>query len=199
MKRACTVPGCDRVRLARGLCNRHYIRMYRHGSATDGEPLERPTGMTPDELLDYELGRATRDGECLLTAAHRDRRGYGRVGVGGAKRLLHRLILERQEGRRLSQLELACHRCHRTSCINPAHLYVGSHADNMADSLAGGTHRAPTGTHNGAAKLTDADVRAIRERYAAGGIRQEDLAVEYGVDASTVGRIVRHNLWKEVA
>jgi plasmid maintenance system antidote protein VapI len=45
------------------------------------------------------------------------------------------------------------------------------------------------------AKLTRAQVKAIRERYAAGGITQLALAREYGVTGESINNIVRRRTW----
>jgi DNA invertase Pin-like site-specific DNA recombinase len=47
------------------------------------------------------------------------------------------------------------------------------------------------------AKLTFDQVREIRARYAAGGVRQLDLAAEFGVGRSTVAQILTRKTWKE--
>jgi hypothetical protein len=92
------------------------------------------------------------------------------------------------------------HRCDNPPCCNPAHLFPGTHQDNMADRNAKG--RTTAGRHHGAhgeqshlAKLTLPDVRAIRRAYAAGGVSQSALGAQYGVSQTQVGRIVRGVRW----
>ena len=57
----------------------------------------------------------------------------------------------------------------------------------------------PPGNANGervsTAKLTAAQVTEIRTRYAAGGVSQKQLAVDYGVNKVTIGKIVRREAW----
>ena len=60
-------------------------------------------------------------------------------------------------------------------------------------------YKGPTrGEHQHDAKLSEEQVREIRVRYAAGGISQKVLAVEYNLSQPTVGRIVRRENWKHV-
>ena len=59
-------------------------------------------------------------------------------------------------------------------------------------------NRVSVGESNGSAKLTDDDVRAIRARYAAGGILQRHLADEFGVSRETVIGILHNKTWTHV-
>lgn len=54
------------------------------------------------------------------------------------------------------------------------------------------------GVRNNKAKLTDDDIRDIREAYSVGAT-QVSLADDYGVDQTTISRIVRWDAWKHVA
>ena len=80
-----------------------------------------------------------------------------------------------------------CHRCDNPACVNPGHLFVGTQADNMADKTAKG--RQVRGVPcSGRAKLTSAQVEAIKERYATSGLTQAQIGEEYGVDQSTISK-----------
>jgi HNH endonuclease len=85
------------------------------------------------------------------------------------------------------------HRCDVPACVNPSHLFLGTAADNAADAKAKDRH--VRGERNGCAKLTDADIREIRARYAQGGITQEQLGRQFGTTQVNVGRIVRGVAW----
>jgi hypothetical protein len=78
--------------------------------------------------------------------------------------------------------------------IRPAHL----DKDNAEDKVTKGRHRWAPGTRQPHAKLTDDAVREIRRRYAVGDIRQIDLAAEYGVAQTLIGRVVTRKIWKHV-
>ena len=63
--------------------------------------------------------------------------GYGEIWVGGKKKRAHRVSFETFV-RPLIDGEDVCHRCDTPACINPAHLFAGSHLDNMRDMFAKG-------------------------------------------------------------
>lgn len=88
------------------------------------------------------------------------------------------------------------HRCDNRACVNPAHLFLGTHAENMADRQAKG--RAPNvhGDRNPRAKATWEQVVAIRERAAAGESPMA-LAKCYGIPRPTVYHIINRRTWVE--
>lgn len=133
--------------------------------------------------------------ECWEWTATRYPTGYGHIGLG--KRSLgpgyaHRVSWEIHNGP-IPKGMFLCHRCDNPPCVNPSHLFLGTPADNVRDAIAKGRHI--KGEQVGGCVLTEADVIAIRRRYAAGGIRQGDLAAEYGVSRSNIGFIVRGRSW----
>jgi DNA-binding transcriptional regulator YiaG len=73
-------------------------------------------------------------------------------------------------------------------CSNPTHLFAGTQASNLADCRAKGRVVQVRGERHGQAKLTDAEVEAIRSR--AGTMSQVELAAIYGVHQSTIGRVI---------
>jgi hypothetical protein len=85
--------------------------------------------------------------------------------------------------------------CHNTLCFNGRHLRWASARENFADAVLDGT--AAIYNQSGQAKLTWTLAAEIRARYAAGGITQVALAVEYGVHNSVISRIVHQKAWIE--
>jgi hypothetical protein len=82
------------------------------------------------------------------------------------------------------------HRCDNTLCVNPAHLFLGTRADNARDRSAKGRDANRSGKRNPNAKLTPRQVSNIRRRYE-DGWTQTRLAAEYGVGQPQISRIVR--------
>lgn len=82
-----------------------------------------------------------------------------------------------------------CHKCDNRACVNPAHLFVGTHTDNMRDMIAKGRNSAPPST-----RLTHADVDAIRKLKGT-GIYQREVAARYGVSQKQISRIWLGKAW----
>ena len=138
-------------------------------------------------LLDRLLAKARVSAEtgCWEWAAGKYRNGYGAIRDGGGMRGAHRVSYELHCGEIPSGMHV-CHRCDNRACVNPSHLFLGTHYENMADRDAKG--RQPRGLANGAAKLTEADVRAIRAADARWGINRK-LAAQFGVSNQHISDI----------
>lgn len=83
---------------------------------------------------------------CWLWTASLDRKGYGHMVVDGRLMPAHRLAYERYVGPIPAGL-LACHKCDVRCCVNPDHLFIGTHADNMQDMVRKGRGRYAGRTH----------------------------------------------------
>lgn len=90
-----------------------------------------------------------------------------------------------------------CHRCDNPKCVNPAHLFVGTNADNVADMVAKGRQSGHPGESNGRAKLTEHSVRAIRELYGTGPTKAA-LAKLFGVSESQIRRVISRERWVSI-
>lgn len=91
-----------------------------------------------------------------------------------------------------------CHQCDSPRCVNPDHLFLGTHKDNMRDMYAKGRGSIQIGGANSRAKLTEPMVaRIIQERRA--GAPYRHLAAKYGVSKSAIGMIVTGRNWQHIS
>jgi hypothetical protein len=68
---------------------------------------------------------------------------YGYICVNGRSQAVHRVLWEISNGVNLGKLHLL-HKCDNPLCVNPAHMFPGTHQDNMDDMIAKGRYRNPT-------------------------------------------------------
>ena len=128
---------------------------------------------------------------CWLWAGCYDVYGYGRMRVNGEQRKVHRIAYERHFGVPPAGL-CVCHRCDTRACVNPAHLFVGTPAENSLDMWEKG--RAAQGESNGNAKLTAKDVRQLRFLRAEGWLFAE-LGREFGISTSQAHVVASNGCW----
>lgn len=131
------------------------------------------------------------------------RAGYGQIYAGRAhgKQIVcraHRFSWIAHNGAIPGGLSV-CHHCDNPRCINPDHLFLGTHQQNMADCRSKGRLNIldgslARGTLNVNAKLTPSDVAAIRARRRAGE-KGVCLAADFGVTPQTISHIVRGQTW----
>lgn len=91
---------------------------------------------------------------------------------------------------------LVCHHCDNPLCMNPAHLFLGSPADNMRDKVS--KHRQTKGEAVNTAKLRAPQVLEIRKLYAEGRYSQVELALHYGVTQASISAIILRKNWKSI-
>lgn len=122
--------------------------------------------------------------------------GYGTFKRGHKTYVVHRATWAAFFGA-IPKGMIICHRCDNRKCFNPSHLFLGTHADNMADMRAKGRDKSPRapGASNPGAKLTATQVAEIKLAVAAGENRAS-IAVRYGVTRDHVGRLINGRYWK---
>ena len=135
--------------------------------------------------------------ECWEWVGGRSAFGHGRFKASGRLLSPHRVAWVLSTGEQIPPGMAVCHRCDVPSCLNPAHLFLGTKGENNADMATKG--RSARGAANGRAKLTEELVRDLRAEYAAGETSYRKMAVKYGLDKKTIERVVRRTTWRDVA
>lgn len=131
---------------------------------------------------------------CWIWSMYKNPDGYGQITVDGRSRSAHRVSYAVNRGP-IPEGWLVCHRCDNPSCVNPDHLFVGTNADNLGDMARKGRHKPCKGEKHGRAKLTEADVIAIR---ASQGVSHSKLAAKFGISKTQITRIRGGEYWQTV-
>ena len=141
---------------------------------------------------------------CWLWEGHCDRNGYGqkRLKIFDNKNMFaHRLSYLAYIGNDIENKSV-CHKCDVPCCVNPDHLFLGSHKDNMSDMSNKKRNRVPhpkmQGENHFNARLTEKDVIEIRKKFKPRVNTYKMLSEEYGISPRTVGAIVNRSLWSHV-
>lgn len=123
------------------------------------------------------------------------RKGYGAINYMGRVWAAHRVAYELTKGAVPPGLSV-CHRCDNPACINPEHLFVGSHGQNMQDMVTKGrdSHPPMPGERNPNAQLTAAAVIALLRDYVA-GVPRKTLSARYGLRESSLSSYTDGEAW----
>ena len=123
--------------------------------------------------------------------------GYLQVRYKGNMELAHRVAYceARQIPIEYIKGSVIRHTCDNPRCINPQHLLIGTHRDNVDDKVH--RNRQAKGVSIGVAKLTEQDVLYIRKHYK---LRCKEysgrvLARHFGVSPATISNIVNFKVW----
>ena len=184
----CTIQDCKSEAKGRGLCHKHYKRWQTHGDPTIVVN-KRIHGMTLKERI---LDTIKVEGVCWVWTGSVSNKGRPRLKYKCKTTTAHRASYIAFKGKIKDGLYVL-HTCDNPMCVNPDHLYAGTHQDNMNDRTNRG--RGIKGERHHKAKLTEKEVISIRnsDRTAT------SMAHEYDIAISTVCRIRRNEIWRDNA
>jgi len=135
------------------------------------------------------------------------RAGYGQFRVDGKVMKSHRVSWLLHHGE-IADGMFVCHHCDNPKCVNPDHLFLGSHDDNMADMRSKGRGVVPSGEWRAirpesvlrgenapSAKLPQSVVQSIlADPDTSWGCRKR-IAAKHGIAPQHVGRILAGKAW----
>lgn len=131
------------------------------------------------------------------------RSGYGVIKENGKLLSAHRVSYELFNGD-IPEGMYVCHSCDNRLCVNPNHLWLGTHSENMKDAYSKGRVVIPKNKHefkNGNIpinrKLTFSDAETIRSLYKLSGLTQLMIAERYNVSRTVINDIVNNNTYKK--
>ncbi len=159
----------------------------------------------------------TDDNGCWLWTATIDSGGYGQMRVGGPIQKAHQVAWTLATGAPVPEDHMVLHTCDVRACVRNdergvyvvrgreypryGHLFLGDQTANMQDMADKGRAILPDqrgGKHAGA-RLTETQVREIRERFQSGIMLYQDLAAEYNVSSQSIGKVIRRERWRHLS
>jgi hypothetical protein len=154
-----------------------------------------------EHTLDYFFDRAMPEPNSgcwiwLNATTNKHGSGYGTVNINGRMMGAHRAVFEISRGVSLDTETHVCHRCDVSQCVNPDHLFTGTHLENMADCAKKGRNKYPiiSGSASHLAKLTEAQAIDI----ARSSLSIAELAEKYGVSKHAVYCIRIGKTWSRI-
>ena len=203
----CKVENCVRPKVAQGYCGMHYQRLQKWG---DPNFVKQKLGRTEAEKF-WPNVRVT-PGCWIWTAPLVG--GYGRIFLNGKAKKAHRTSYELNVATIPDGL-LVLHRCDNRKCVNPDHLFLGTHLDNCLDKMKKGRgnvqsrsgehhwmlrnpERIARGERVWIAKMTKEKVIELRREYATGSITQRALAVKHGIGYKNLNLILNRKTWTHI-
>ena len=132
---------------------------------------------------------------CWICTSHHRKKSYGypRFNRDGKHQSIHRYMYEKYKGK-IPEGMLVCHTCDNKRCINPDHLFLGTHSDNIQDAYNKKRRSGFKGEVNPNAKLTIKDIKKIRLSTDL----QKDIAKQYNVIQSHVSDIKTRKRWGHI-
>jgi len=156
-----------------------------------------------DQMGDFDpfWNQVYKTGECWIWTGKKNK-GYGRLHLFGSTISAHRLSWVLAHGEVKDGLYVL-HRCDNPGCVNPDHLFLGTHADNMADAVAKGRLKPPPtsrralshGELNGNSSLSESDVLEIRTLRNEGGLTYKEIAEKFNVGITTARDAATGRRW----
>jgi hypothetical protein len=155
-------------------------------------PLEQreKTGQTLRKPVKYFVDK---NGCWICTSHPFSIKGYPIISVLQHRMSVGRYMYEQKFGKIKNGL-FACHKCDVPACINPDHIFLGTHLDNMNDMCQKGRQHIFHGESHPMAKLNNEQVLAIRSDNRS----QRQIAHDYGVDQALVQLIKARKIWKHI-
>lgn len=138
------------------------------------------------DCIEWTHSRNKKDGNRL---------DYGQVRRDGKMRKAHRVAWEESYGP-IPDGALVLHTCDNPPCVNPAHLYLGSHSDNAKDRERRGRGRDVVGSRNGHSTITEQT--AIRVKMMRGVLSASLVSRVLGISINQVCQIMNGKAWKHV-
>lgn len=188
----CSMTGCSvhANRTGAGLCEKHYMRIRRHGANT---VFDRPDFQSLEDAFTFYTPHRPQEG-CWLWCGRFQSRGYGLLNWNGEKLYAHRIAWFLSSANWPGDM-FVLHHCDNPPCVRFDHLFLGTQHDNARDMFMKGRARGPAGERNPKAKLTSDQVADIHKQLT-NGVHPRVLADRFSVSVFTIYNIRSGRTWR---
>ncbi len=150
------------------------------------------------DKLGSKIDRSGGPDACWPWTGYVNKCGYGVTCRTGNKTVLvHRATFEKAHGP-IPEGLCVCHRCDNPPCQNLAHLFLGTHKENMEDRERKGRGNRAKGEKAGNSKLTEREVIQIRSLYETGKWNYCSLGRKFNTGRVNIRFIVKRRTWKHI-
>lgn len=184
--KTCKLVGCFKSSYCKDLCKAHYNKLREYGDVRHNGRLSR---RKPIRF------RVSADGCFECTSHLLNSSGYPEYHFNGKKTTVYKYIYEECFGH-VEDGKIVRHKCDNRLCINPEHLLVGTHIDNMRDMTS--RNRQCKGVDSPFAKLNEKDVKKIRELFDE-DLSNTKIADLFNVSRTTIYYIRKGKTWRHVS
>jgi len=135
---------------------------------------------------------------CWIWTASLNPTGYGQFMLKNRPSLASRVSYELYKTKIPNKM-LVCHTCDNRLCVNPDHLFLGTHQDNTNDMMSKGRSKNKVfyGESHGNSKLNNEQVLEIRSLHKT-GLNYKQIASKFNITSENVGYIVLRKAWKHI-
>ncbi len=148
------------------------------------------SGLTIAERLDRLSIPVTECG-CIVWLGMVKQHDYGQIGINRKTKLAHRVSWEQKFGKIPNGMHVL-HKCDNPSCINPDHLFLGTHKQNMDDMVS--KNRNAKGNTLPQTKLSPKSINEIRSSNLTG----RELAKKFSISEGNISMIKSGKVWKHI-
>lgn len=128
--------------------------------------------------------------------------GYGRFRFKNKKYGAHRFSYELHNGpipkKNGHHGTCVLHKCDNRKCVNPDHLFLGTHSDNMKDKVKKGRCNSSKGENRFNHKLKNNNIKLIKNLYKSGNFSQRQLAKKFNVSQTAIRYLLINKTWKHI-
>lgn len=184
----CSVPNCTDKYYALELCEKHYKRQRKGNSLT--------------EKSVYQMSDLEKLAEKYTVSSNgcwewKKPRPDGRANTflyQGKVQIAYRAAWKIYNGPIPDNL-CVLHHCDNGLCVNPNHLFLGTHKDNYEDMRLKGRSNTAKGESKKSSKLTEKDIIEIKTSL----LSRKELTLKFGVNRQTIADVLEGKTWKHVS